>query len=173
GEVLTHSSTIGGYLGKSRPPRRRATQYDAKLRKMTAADFEVEARYCNLFCKEAIAVAELPFEKQGGQQFRLEQLQRSSFLLPALWGVYPRIGIPIARGQAMIGAALCVAAVRRWILGNADKPPDLDTALAAAGIEVPLLDPFSEKPYQLSFNEDKIQIHWEDAEPYVAGTLTT
>jgi hypothetical protein len=73
----------------------------------------------------------------------------------------------------MIRAALCVAAVRRWILGNADKPPDLDTALAAAGIEVPLLDPFSEKPYQLSFHEDQIEIHWEDAEPYVAGTLTT
>ncbi|HXD89013.1 MAG TPA: hypothetical protein VN641_21155, partial [Urbifossiella sp.] len=168
-----HLSTMTLHFGKSRPPRRSAAQYDAKLRKMTAADFEVEARYCDRFCKEAIAVAELPFEKQSGQHFRLEQLQRSSFLLPAVWGVHPRIGIDITRGHAMIGAALCVAAVRRWILGNADKPPDLDTALAAAGIEVPLLDPFSEKPYQLSFHEDQIEIHWEDAEPYVAGTLTT
>jgi hypothetical protein len=159
---------------------RSAKQFDAQLALMTAADYRREAEAVNDYFRVAVEAVRLPYPRQAEKQDELARICDRGVILSAFASLPFReqVARGITRGTAARRGALCLAAVRRWQFDHTAPPPDLATAVRAAGIDPVPTDPFCDEPMRMVIldgepvvysvgsdgRDDKARVDWNNGQ---------
>ena len=138
------SAQLIGDFGFSDVPPALANLLDS----MTDADFQREVVMANASFKSLLDLFDRPlFERHKLASQIAERLtaKGASKILPLFLGEIPQMAESARRGSTRLAAFKSLVCIRRWQLEHSGAaPPDLETALKAAGIAEPVVDGYGE-----------------------------
>ncbi len=137
-------------------PKLRNKMIEAGLARMTDGELAAEVAHLNAFYRALFDLGRVPVAErlrrlpEAKEFFGDEPLDRIIVELSPTTAAFTQA---VGRQVAHLHAVDCLIALRRWQLGHDAPPPDLLTAVKAAGMPAPPVDPYDGKPMRMALVE--------------------
>jgi hypothetical protein len=156
GEAIAAGNRASEMQFKTHPARYLiAADIDATLDRLRVADWKQEIRATSSYYRELIGAATLPYLQQREALSRIAADGEKCLVLSMSCPMSPLVPIAVVQAVATRRGFLCLAVIRRWELMHGTPAPSLKAACKAAGLASIPIDPFSDKPMQMTMLDSK------------------